>query len=201
MALRNIHLHGDLARRFGPLYRLDVASAGEAGQALAAIVPGFRQHVIGRNFRVLRGDPETGMALGPEDLGFRLGRADLHIVPVPSGRGKGGMGKVIAGIFLIAATFFVPGLQGLTLFGGIDTLAVTKTMVTFGLGLTMTGLGMMLAPAPKMPDNAEDQSSWLFNGGPNVTTEGGPVPLVYGRKVRVRPVLIAAGLSTEDMAV
>jgi len=60
----------------------------------------------------------------------------------------------------------------------------------------------MLSPAPKVADSSnEDQASYLFNGGANVTTEGGPVPLVYGKKFRVSPVLIAAGLSTEDIAV
>ncbi|PRX09963.1 UNVERIFIED_ORG: putative phage tail protein [Martelella mediterranea] len=196
--LRTIHLHGALARDFAPTYRLDVSSAGEAGEALAAVVPGFRDYVTDRNFRVLRGDPDTGMALGPDELGFQLGRADLHIVPVVAGAGNRGLGKVIAGVFLIGAAFFMPA--SLTGVGVLGT-TVGGAMKGLGIAMAMGGLGQMLSPAPKMAGNAEDQSSYLFNGGANVTTEGGPVPLVYGQKFRVSPVLIAAGLSTEDVAV
>ncbi|TNB46800.1 tail assembly protein [Martelella lutilitoris] len=196
---RNIHLHGDLARQFAPVYQLDVASAGEAGQALAAVVPGFRQYAVDRNFRVLRGDPETGMALGPDDLDFHLGHADLHIVPVIAGAGNRGLGKIIAGVFLIGAAFMFPGaITGI----GIGGSTIGGAMKGLGVALAMGGLGQMLSPAPKISsDSGEDQSSYLFSGGANVTTEGGPVPLVYGQKFRVKPVLIAAGLSTEDVAI
>lgn len=196
--LRKIHLHGDLARQFAPTYQLDVASAGEAGQALAAVVPGFRQYATDKNFRVLRGDPETGMALGPDDLDFQLGNADLHIVPVIAGAGNRGLGKIIAGVFLIGAAFMFPGaITGI----GIGGSTIGGAMKGLGVALAMGGLGQMLSPAPKInSNNSEDQSSYLFSGGANVTTEGGPVPLVYGQKFRVKPVLIAAGLSTEDVA-
>ena len=196
--LRKIHLHGDLARQFAPTYQLDVASAGEAGQALAAVVPGFRQYATDKNFRVLRGDPETGMALGPDDLDFHLGYADLHIVPVIAGAGNRGLGKIIAGVFLIGAAFMFPGaITGI----GIGGSTIGGAMKGLGVALAMGGLGQMLSPAPKInSNNSEDQSSYLFSGGANVTTEGGPVPLVYGQKFRVKPVLIAAGLSTEDVA-
>ena len=197
--LRKIHLHGELARQFEPTYQLDVASAGEAGQALAAVVPGFRQYAADRNFRVLRGDPETGMALGPDDLDFHLGQADLHIVPVIAGAGNRGLGKIIAGVFLIGAAFMFPGaITGI----GIGGSTIGGAMKGLGVALAMGGLGQMLSPAPKISANSgEDQSSYLFSGGANVTTEGGPVPLVYGRGFRVKPVLIAAGLSTEDVAI
>ena len=197
--LRKIHLHGDLARRFFPTYLLDVASAGEAGQALAAVVPGFRQYATDRNFRVLRGDPETGTALGPDDLDFQLGQADLHIVPVIAGAGNRGLGKIIAGVFLIGAAFMFPGvITGI----GIGGSTIGGAMKGLGVALAMGGLGQMLSPAPKInSNNGEDQSSYLFSGGANVTTEGGPVPLVYGQKFRVKPVLIAAGLSTEDVTI
>ncbi|AMM84262.1 tail assembly protein [Martelella sp. AD-3] len=197
--LRKIHLHGELARQFEPTYQLDVASAGEAGQALAAVVPGFRQYAADRNFRVLRGDPETGMALGPDDLDFQLGQADLHIVPVIAGAGNRGLGKIIAGVFLIGAAFMFPGaITGI----GIGGSTIGGAMKGLGVALAMGGLGQMLSPAPKINSNSgEDQSSYLFSGGANVTTEGGPVPLVYGPKFRVKPVLIAAGLSTEDVAI
>lgn len=195
--LRNIHLHGALRRKFGPLFRLDVATAAEAGRALAAVVPGFREAAIGNWFRVVRGDRRKGLVLGRDDLDFRLGGADLHIVPVLAGAGgRGGIGKIIAGVFLIgAAFFFAPSIAA---FGTSTGLGITAGQVAgLGVALALTGLGQMLAPKPKA---TKDQSSYLFEGGANVTAEGGPVPLVYGRKARVKPVIVGIGLSTEDTA-
>lgn len=196
---RNIHLHGALGKRFGRHHTLDVATAGEAGRALAAVLPGFRDFAVGKWFRVVRGDRRTGLALGEGDLAFELGAADLHIVPVLAGSGgRGGLGKIIAGVFLIGAAFFFPG--SIAAFGTATGLGITAGQVAgLGLALAMTGLGQMLAPKPKS-NNGKDQSSYLFDGGANVTTEGGPVPLVYGH-FRVNPVLVGVGLSTEDIAV
>ncbi len=195
--LRNIHLHGALRREFGPLFRLDVATAGEAGRALAGVVPGFREAAIGKWFRVVRGDRRKGLVLGRDDLDFRLGGADLHIVPVLAGAGgRGGIGKIIAGVFLIGAAFFFPGAIGAI--GTSTGLGITAGQVAgLGVALALTGLGQMRAPKPKA---TKDQSSYLFEGGANVTAEGGPVPLVYGRKARVKPVIVGIGLSTEDTA-
>ena len=113
-------------------------------------------------------------------------------------RGNRGLGKIIAGVFLVGAAFFMPA--SLTGAGFLGT-TVGGAMKGLGVALALGGLGQMLSPAPKMSGKAEDQSSYLFNGGENVTTEGGPVPLVYGHKFRVSPVLIAAGLSSEDIAI
>ncbi|MCM5560322.1 hypothetical protein [Pleomorphomonas sp. JP5] len=193
--LRNIYLHGALRRQFGPVFRLDVATAGEAGRALAVVLPGFREAAIGKWFRVVRGDRRKGMSLGRDDLDFRLGGADLHIVPVLAGAGgRGGIGKIIAGVFLIgAAFFFAPSIAA---FGTSTGLGITAGQVAgLGVALALTGLGQMLAPKPKA---TKDQSSYLFEGGANVTAEGGPVPLVYGRRARVKPVIVGIGLSTED---
>lgn len=195
--LRNVHLHGALASRFGKLFRLDVATAAEAGRALAAVLPGFRAFAIGKWFRVVRGDRRSGMALGEDDLGFGLGSADLHIVPVLAGAGgRGGLGKIIAGVFLIGAAFLFPGT--IAAIGSSTGLGITASQVAgLGVALALTGLGQMLAPKAK---STKDQSSYLFEGGANVTTEGGPVPLAYGR-FRVNPVIVGIGLSTEDTAV
>jgi predicted phage tail protein len=193
---RKVHLHGALGKRFGRVHSLDVATAGEAGRALAAVLPGFRDFAVGKWFRVVRGDRRKGLALGEDDLGFQLGSADLHIVPVLAGAGRNGLGKIIAGVFLIGAAFFFPGT--IAAIGTSTGLGITAAQVAgLGVALALTGLGQMLAPKPK---STKDQSSYLFEGGTNVATEGGPVPLVYGH-FRVNPVLVGVGLSTEDIAV
>jgi predicted phage tail protein len=208
MTLRTIHLHGALRERFGPSYRLDVASAGEAGRALAAIVPGFRAFVMPRAFRVIRGPLDGGMALGPEDLGFRLGRADLHIVPVVAGAGGGRGGaaaKIVIGVLIVAAAVaFAPAGAGLggTAFTVLGSSVTYGSIALVGVGLALAGISQMLAPTPKAADfdqrNPVDQRpSFLFNGSVNMSEQGGALPLCYGT-FWCGSVVVSAGLEAES---
>lgn len=211
MTLRTIHLHGALRERFGPAYRLDVATAGEAGRALAAVVPGFRAFVVPGRFRVIRGPLERGLALGPDDLGFRLGRADLHIVPVIAGaNGRGAsIGKIVLGVALVAAAVvFAPAGAGLAAAlpaGGLGLGITFGNVALFGFAMAVAGVSQMLAPAPKAADfetrNAPDQRpSFLFNGAVNTSEQGVAIPLCYGR-FRCGSVVVSAGLEAERFGV
>jgi predicted phage tail protein len=210
MTLRTIHLHGALRDRFGPSYRLDVATAGEAGRALAAIVPGFRAFVAPGRFRVIRGPLEAGMALGHEDLGFRLGKADLHIVPVVAGAGGGRGGsiaKIVVGVILIAAVVVLSGGSGAAALPGLLGAAgmTTASVAVIGVGLIVAGVSQLMAPTPQANDfdqrNPVDQRpSFLFNGSVNMSEQGGALPLCYGT-FWCGSVVASAGLEAESFGV
>lgn len=195
--LRKIYLHGYLGRRFGRVFTLDVASVSEAGRALSVLVPGFKLHVRERFYKVICGNSKRGIQIGNDEVDFRLGDGDIHITPVPRGAGRNGLGKILAGIFLIGAAFIFPGAIG-ALGGGIGLTA--GRVAGIGFSMLLSGLGQMLAPKPKR-NTEDDTSSYLFNNGPNTTTEGGAVPLVYGFGVRTTPVIIGVGISVEDIAI
>jgi predicted phage tail protein len=100
MALRDIHLHGKLGRKYGRKFRLDVSSHAQAFRALALQLPGFENDLKNGAYRVIRGDLETGLPLKHNELEIGLGR-EMHIVPTPIAAGLETI--VIIGLTLIAA--------------------------------------------------------------------------------------------------
>jgi predicted phage tail protein len=145
-------------------------------------------------------------------------------VPVPTGAGKGkGIGKIVLGVALIAASVFMAGtttaaaaaaagsttaaeaaIAGGTAAGGSLLGLSFGQMASFGLTMVLGGVSQLLTVAPKVNDyssrNAPDQRpSFLFNGPVNVSEQGGPVPLVYGR-VRVGSIVVSSGLKAEQIA-
>lgn len=211
--LRKVHLHGALGDRFGSQFRLDVSTAPEAVRALSVQLQGFREFVADHSFRVVRGDLAIGFELGEDDLSFRLGRADLHIVPVLAGSGRNGVGKIILGAVIIAAAFYfapaVVGALGPTQGLGTAAFTVAGSAVTYGniamvgAAIALGGISQALSPQPKVGDysgreSPDERPSFLFNGAVNTSEQGGPVPLIYGR-FRVGSQVVSAGLEVEQI--
>jgi predicted phage tail protein len=208
--LRKIVLHGALKKEFGGPFLLDVNSPAEAFKALIVQLPGFRQRISAGNWHVVRGKTRTkGWDLEEEHLTFPLNHEPLHIVPAIAGSGKGGGLKIIIGVIIIAAAIVLSGgtmaapLSGLTTTtaAGGTTLTVAGNFAVLGVGLVLTGVAMALSPTPKAAslDDRDKKGSFLFNNQQNVTAQGVPIPLVYGR-VRVGSVVISASLETENIS-
>jgi predicted phage tail protein len=102
--MRDIVLHGALARFGGP-YRLEVLTPGEAVRALFQL-DGFRAALAQGEYRVLAGPREVGV----DDLALSLGSAArIEILPVAAGGKQSGVGKIIAGVVLVAAAVITGG--------------------------------------------------------------------------------------------
>jgi predicted phage tail protein len=157
--MRTIHLHGKLKKQFGAKHRFDVATAAEALRALNCNYPGeFVRALQDGCFRVVRGDHRTGMPLSIDLVNdLKLGRADLHIVPVALGAANGkGATKVILGAALIGGAIFMSGgtlAAPLSMMGqpAIAGIGVTwGNIAAVGLGLTLAGASTLLAkPIPQ----------------------------------------------------
>lgn len=198
--MRTIVLHGALADQFGGPFNLDVASPAEAVRALILQIKGLRQRLRQGHYRVIRKRNARQTDLGEHELSMRLGNAkELHIVPVIAGAGGTGraIGKIVVGVALVAAAVFVPVL-GATAFLGTTLAGVAGSV---GLSLALSGVSTLLTKAPQTQSGnaaVDQRASFLFGGQLNVTTQGGPVPCVYGR-FRVGSVLISAGLSVDQI--
>jgi predicted phage tail protein len=215
MEMRKVHLHGRLAKYGGP-YEMSVGSAAEAVHALGCQLKGFTREFDEGYFQIIRGDIRTGMELDLKLCAFNFSKGDFHILPVPQGAGKGkGIGKIVIGVAIIAASIFTAGGAPAAGAGLAASMAATATTVgglsisfasiaAFGLTMVLGGVSQLLTSAPKVNDygsrNSPDaQPSFLFNGPVNVTEQGGPVPLIYGR-VRCGTVVVSAGLRAEQIA-
>lgn len=187
--MRNVYLYGDLAEKYGSHFELEVDSPAEAVHALSVQLPGFRRDFAERDWHVMRGDkdkPEN--SLSEEHIHFGLGDKDLHLVPAIEGS-KGGLFSTVAGAVLTV----------------VGVMTGNPYLTYAGVAMMTYGATQMMAVTPQQPNYAEnedpsEQPSFLFKGAVNTSTQGIPVPLVYG-KVRVGSVVISAGMSSEDIPV
>lgn len=187
--LRNIYLRGELGRQFGECFKLAAATPAEAVRALAAQLPGFRHtFAAGEYFVRVAGDylREVEQVLLPTR------RGDIEFVPTVEG-GGGGRGKsiglVIAGTVLLGAAVIASGgtaggLAAAVAAGGAGGLALSAA-ASIGTSLILTGVTGLLAPVPKLesyePGRERRTNSFLYQGPINRASEGGVVPLVFGR--------------------
>lgn len=192
MSKKRIRLYGDMAKRFGREFRLDVANAAEAIRALCVIKPGFRQYLQERMdapFRVLVGED----AVGEDGLRAPVGQSEvIKLIPVVSGA-KSGLGQILVGAVLIAAAVATGG-------SSIAFLAqLSPVLMGMGVSMALGGVAQLLASNPETnfnPGANNDLETFSF-GSPTMTTgQGGCVPLGYGR-MRVGGHVISAGIDSQ----
>jgi predicted phage tail protein len=200
--LRNVVLHGELGERFGKLPPLDIETATEGVRALCVMLPGFGDAMRAGEFHVIRSAQNGTIDMGQDlDLdqvsSYRLGKGDLHIVPVIAGSKRGGLLKVILGVALVGAAFvFSGGALGTSLAASGALSGVTYGNVAMiGLAVAASGVSELLSPEEK-PEKSDE--SFLFSGPGNTASEGAAVPLVYG-EVITGGVLISIGMDAEDL--
>jgi len=213
--LRKIKVYGSLAkflkRRF---FRADVANPAEAVRFLLANFPALRSHMADQYYKVLVSDNALDIGDQPEQLHYPIGaEEEIKIVPVMAGAG-GGVGKVLAGIGLIAAAILLAPVGGGFLGAGQGLLAGTFTLGAgasvaigaIGASLVLGGVAQLLTPTPQLGvssglgetfSNQDPRKSYNFSGIQNVSRQGVPVPIVYGETI-VGSVTISAAILTDD---
>jgi predicted phage tail protein len=176
----------------------DVATAAEAVRFLLANWPELERHMSNQHYRVSIGTYDLEL----EELHHPAGAAPISFVPVVAGAGA--VGRVLAGIALIALAF-IPGIGTATAAaiaaGAKAGLTVVGTAL-FGIGasLVLGGVAQLLTPVPKVPKGDDDpRKSYSFSGIQQTSRQGVPVPVVYGEAL-VGSVVISAGIDTVQVA-
>jgi predicted phage tail protein len=199
--LRKIKLYGALAKFIGQrVLEADVATAAEAVRFLLANWPELEAHMNDQHYRVSIGTYDLDL----EELHHPAGAAPISFVPVVSGAGA--VGRIIAGVALIALSFGIASLAaGAALAGSLSGFALqaiafgTQAGLFAGIGLALGGVAQLLTPTPTVPQGADTQDdprkSYSFSGIQNTSRQGVPVPIVYGETV-VGSVVISAGIDT-----
>jgi predicted phage tail protein len=121
--LRKIKLYGKLAKFIGHrVLEADVATAAEAVRFLLANWPELEAHMSDQHYRVSVGTYDLDL----EELHHPAGAAPISFVPVVAGAGA--VGRILAGIALIAlAIVFAPG--GASLSGGLQPFTLGSQAV------------------------------------------------------------------------
>ena len=182
--LREIRIYGRLAKLLGRrVFRAEVATAAEAMRFLLVNFPQLQRHMIDQHYRVSVG----GYDLSLEELHDPAGQQQIKIVPVLAGAGA--VGRILAGVALLAIGFLVPGIGAL----GV------KILIGVGASLVLGGVAQLLTPVPQMPTGAntdqDPRKSYSFSGIQQTSRQGVPVPIVYGETL-VGSVVISAGIDT-----
>ena len=180
---QTVRLLGDLGERYGAEHEYyNLKSPAEAIKLLCINKPEFMQelceaHEHGIGYRVI----QAGTDLDYPDLELPLGSHDLIVTPVVTGSGGGGgVGRILAGVGLIAASFLLPGagLFGATsLFGasavagGIGT-ALGTAFSAIGASLILGGVSEIIAPQPVIPNLRGSFASNRFLSAESTSTDG-----------------------------
>jgi predicted phage tail protein len=187
--LRKIKLYGKLAKFIGHrVLEADVATAAEAVRFLVANWPEVERHMSDQHYRVSIGTYDIDL----EELHHPAGAAPISFVPVVAGAGA--VGRIIAGVALIAfALLFAPGAALASAAFTLGSQAVT-VIAGIGLSLVLGGVAQLLTPTPKLSqDEGDPRKSFSFSGIQNTNRAGVAVPVVYGETL-VGSVVISAGI-------
>lgn len=169
--IKEIRLYGALAKKFGKVHRLAVKTAREATMALAAVVPGFKQHMIVNSapgYHVFVGKKTAENSIGADLLDAPVGKGEvISVVPVVAGSKSNGVFQVVIGIVLVVA--------------GI--LTANPMLIKAGIMMTLSGIIQMLTPVTRQTkrEDLEQISNYHFDGPVNQTREGAPIQVTSAR--------------------
>jgi len=193
--MSTIVLYGHLREKLGKTYSLDVQSAAEAIRAMSAVVPGFKEAILGNGetplaYKVLIGDKVASI----HEYQNPTSTSTIRIVPAIMGS-KSKTEQILTGALLMWAGSglggpIVPGGDGLSMMQAAGSM-----MSNFGMSMVMSGIAQMLAPDPV--DTPETPKNYYFNGPVNTTKQGTPVPVAYGQ-VLVGGAVISAQIVSQD---
>jgi predicted phage tail protein len=203
--LREIRLYGKLAKFIGQrVLHADVATAAEAVRFLLANWPEVEQHMAENYYKVCVGDA----ALDENEMVYPIGQEVIKIIPVVAGAGKfwKSLGKILAGIGLIALAFFAPIIAGAlaasmsaSVLATVVAILPTVQAVLYGIGIAtaLGGVASLLTPVPGASNiggsDDDPRKSWSFSGIQNTSRQGTPCPIVFG-EIITGSVVISAGI-------
>jgi len=190
--LVQVNLHGVLADAVGrDMYKLAIKSVGAAVNAIEVLSKrklfkfllesekkGIKYHVLinGRDFLYDKTSPldiKNPDSILNSELCAKVNNLEtIDIVPVIEGAGKDFLSvlTIIVGVILIIASF------------GAATPFVQAAYIAAGLALIAAGVINLLTKPPELQEFKQRQkTSYLFSGPANTSTEGGCVPVGYGR--------------------
>jgi predicted phage tail protein len=202
MQMVEVKLLGELGKRFGRKHKFMAHSPKDIFSALSHQIEGFKDyfcnaHEKGIGFKLIDGDPD-GMSYENVLMGCRR----LIIAPIISGGGS--IGKILIGVALIALAFIpIAGQAAFAGFVAAKGAFAIGSGVLFSLGTTLvlTGVAQLLTPTPDAQKETDRKDSFLFDRASDLTVQGQPVPILYGKFLASSPLIISSALTTQQVPV
>lgn len=209
-----IRFVGEAGRRFGRKFQLAIKTPAEALRALMLQIPGLREYLLesgekGIAWKVITDHSPQGIE--EEQLLWPVSKK-LVLAPVPVG--KGAVGKIIAGVALVAFAVVTAGaglIPGLGLgFGASTAIGIGA----IGASLVFGGVAELLTPTPKLPSvkglggfgasstsgrsREEQLNSFTFDKSNANTVQGECVPVLYGERIIGALPVLSFGLELQN---
>lgn len=187
--MKTIKVYGQLAKELGQrVFRAEVESVAEAVRFLVSNFPHLERHMADQHYRVSTGKH----ILTEHELHYPVGDTEvISLTPVIAG--SGAIGRIIAGVILIAiAVFFLAGV----LLAGV---AIAPIVIGIGASLVLGGVAQLLSPVPSIGGEEKDpkNQSYSFSGIQNTSRPGLPIPIIYGEVV-VGSLVVSSGTVIVD---
>lgn len=206
-----IRLLGEAGRKFGRRFQLAVKTPAEAIRALCVQMPDLRQYLVhsgeqGIGWKVIT-DHADG--LDEDQLMWPMSKR-LVLAPIPAG--KGAVGRIVAGVALVAVSVLL--LPGAALAGALGfSIGGQAVGVAASIGLSMVfgGVAQLLTPTPKMPtvdsmggastsgrSESDQLKSFTFDKSNANTKQGEVVPVLYGERIIGSLPVLSFGLELQN---
>jgi predicted phage tail protein len=209
--MKVVKVYGALRKYLGQCrFQFEADTPAQAIKALCVNFPGLDKWLLdseqdGVAYRVSLGKEKiTEDDLSPLVMPWSE-REVFSITPVIAG--AGGVGKIIAGIGLIALAVLVPGIGGgvaATIFGTAFS-SVSLAIGGIGVSLALGGVAQLISPTPSFSNSGTERGkeaarfeSFTFSGITNTVQQGLPVPIVYGRAY-IGSAVISSGLDVDQL--
>jgi len=207
MGIIEVKLLGELGRKFGRSYRFVASSPKQVISALSNQLAGFKEylteaHERGIGFRLVDDDSD-----GMNYENILMPCKQLIIAPIISGGGNAG--RILIGVALVALAFVSFGSS--VAFAGIASASAAAkgavgSALLFSIGATLisTGIAGLLTPPVRLDNNNSDsqrKDSFMFDRAAELTTQGQPVPVLYGRFWAGAPLIISSAITTQQVPV
>lgn len=188
-----IKFHGDLKQFMAKPFELEVTNFRELMSGLRTQIKGLREHFRKGSYKVRIGnDYLSNEQLKTNPMIELEESSSVHFIPVIAGAGKAaGIIQAVVGVVLIAVAWWNPfnWSAGAAMIAG-----------AMGASLAMSGAISLLTRTPEMSSGvseSEKKQSTSFSNIRNLTPQGRPIPLLYG-KMMTSLVLISQGIETFD---
>lgn len=137
--MTHVKLIGELGEKFGEEWTSVDSSMRDVLKLIDCQVEGFKEYLAECHNKNVQFSIQNGDELfeDEEDLWLPNLKDTVIITPVPAGSGKG-LGKLITGLLLLAAMFFIPGLGPMLTTGGAAGGATATAAGAFGTTMTAT---------------------------------------------------------------
>jgi len=172
--MTKVHVYGLLGKEFGEEFDFSISAPKDVVAAIDANQEGFVKRIAelakdGAHYTLIADDQIIGSV---DDF---VGKRKIkEVFFIPTIFGAGAIGAIVVGVVALGASYYATGVLAAVL------VAVAFAAISYGVTSLLAKPPSSNIPGATGTTNATSKS-FLFGNRENITAQGNPVPLGYGR--------------------